>query len=213
MQDFDYTQLNDQYGEVDSLGDENDTWSKVAGDLLSKDRSGTVADILLFRPVEKEKKIEPPPALTETEIKECSQKIAAIISKTGDFSYGGKNKIVQDLFGKAAAAGQASFDKVVEAVNKQLAAKGIDLKLDAKYQTTSEEELVTLGDIVLTSYPPQYPNAKFRETSYAVAEITLKTKSGDVEDSMNIKSMVSQKTVRRHYTPPVDRDRERIIKE
>jgi hypothetical protein len=208
MQDIDYTTFEDQQENSDSFTDENSTWSKVAADLLPKDKpigTPSLADILINR-AEQEKKIEPPAALTEAEIKECSQKITAIIAKMGDFSYGGKNKIIQEMFGKAAAAGQASFDKLVDSVNKQLAAKGIDLKLDAKYQVQAQEELVDLGDIMLTSYPPQYPNARFRQTSYAVAQITLKTKAGEVEDSMDIKRMTSQKTVRRHHVPAVEGD-------
>lgn len=215
MQNFEQSEIDEFDDEMASNDEPCESMSQAASDLYARGTAQLVDRITekeRLSPEEKEN-IEAPKPLSAKEIEEFSKRIGTIIAKGSDFSYGGKNKQIQEMFGKAAAAGEESFKSLVAAVNKGLAVKGLDLKIDGKWQSNTEEKLLRTGDIMLTSYPPQYPNSLFRTTTSASAELTLRTKSGETEDSLEIKRVVSQSHRRGTYVPRIDRSQEKSILE
>lgn len=212
MQEFDDTvfeDLNDD--DMESSSDNGDKWSSLMGDVyknktdggvIAHNDTGKLSD-LIDKLLNKDKPVETPKPepLTAAEIKVYSEKIATIIAKGSDFSYGGKNRQIESMFGKAVVAGAESVKKLVDAINKLLKDQLSDVRLEGHYSTQEESKLVDHGDIVLTSYPPQYPNARYRHTTTGSVELTLTNKQGEVEDTLSVKRITSEVEKRGMYRP------------
>ncbi len=189
--------LNDLYDKRNAAAPRASEWPSLKpgnnGDL---DRS---IDQLLRRFKEENgEQIEQVAPLTDKQVQDYAKRISDIISKNDDFSYGGKNDRIREMFSQAAAGGEKSFNLLLDAVNKQLAEKG--LKMKGSYAVATTEDLKDLGNIALQSYPPIYPNARFTQTKTAHVELTLNSKNGE-EDRLRLDRTLSQQIIRKSYRP------------
>lgn len=165
--------------------------------------SDTLKKILDFLKEPGDKQADKALPLSDSTIEEYAKSITKIIGKNDDFSYGGKNEKIRDMFIDAAKAGKESFDKLLNAVNKDLAEKGLSIK--GSFSISKASDVVDYGGIMQTSYPPIYPNAKVRYTETAAINLSLSSKAAGEEDTLKFNRTIADYTVRESYSPPSNR--------